>query len=101
MNSDQVATRWERQADDLAAKSGAKGLTAAAARTMRAQADQLRQCAQQLRLEGEDERHADGITCPYCGQDSHVEINGDEQELPCPSCRQILRVEFVSYLMAS
>lgn len=47
------------------------------------------------------ERHADGINCPYCGHEAHVEIDGEEQELPCPGCRQILRVQFVSYLTAS
>lgn len=93
-----LAIQWERQADDLAAQS-TKSAAAQAACTQRA--DTLRQCAQQLRIEVEAERHADGIVCPYCGQDSHVEIEGEEQDLPCPACQQILRVQFVSYLTAS
>lgn len=100
MTADQLAAKWEGQADELAAgASGRQGKTYEQMASMRWKADQLRACAQELRQAGEE--HADGITCPYCGKDSHVEIEGEEQELPCPECRQVLLVQFASYLVAS
>jgi len=93
MTLEQLAAKWEADADALAerektAPSLVQGVSYAR------QADTLRMCAQQLRSEIGVAPMGVSFTCPHCGQDAHVEVSGDDQELPCPECRELLRVRF-------
>lgn len=98
MTIDELAEKWEAEADAMALEAIAEPSTTYRV-AKQARVDQLRRCAQQLRQAAG--RHSGEVACSCCGKVSHVEISGDEQDLPCQECGELLTVQFVANLTAS